>query len=100
MTWSNLVPLSGSLAPANRDERRKAGVVGEAGFEPTISCSQSTRVARLRHSPPDAIGEDGTYHLVVAEDAAIVRPPTMTGMRRFVPARRGATAAGHPMGCR
>lgn len=26
-------------------------VVGAVGFEPTISCSQSTCVARLRHTP-------------------------------------------------
>ena len=26
-------------------------MVGAAGFEPAISCSQSTRVARLRHAP-------------------------------------------------
>ena len=32
--------------------REEDKMVGEAGFEPTISCSQSTRVARLRYSPP------------------------------------------------
>ena len=26
-------------------------LVGEAGFEPAASCSQSTRAAKLRHSP-------------------------------------------------
>ena len=36
-------------------------MVGEAGFEPTISCSQSTRVARLRYSPPDHLGPRSLY---------------------------------------
>ncbi len=38
---------------------RCIGLVGEAGFEPTISYSQSTRVARLRYSPP--IGAQEAY---------------------------------------
>lgn len=36
---------------ANR-RRPVSELVGEAGFEPTISYSQSTRVARLRYFPP------------------------------------------------
>lgn len=30
----------------------RSDVVGEAGLEPAISCSQSTCVTRLRYSPP------------------------------------------------
>jgi hypothetical protein len=37
--------------PAGRRICREGSVVGAAGFEPAISCSQSTRVARLRHAP-------------------------------------------------
>lgn len=44
-------------------------MVGAAGFEPTTSCSQSTRAAKLRHAPspvashaienPQSQGPDG-----------------------------------------
>ncbi len=36
-------------------DRRPRVVVGEAGLEPAISCSQSTCVTRLRYSPPDFV---------------------------------------------
>jgi hypothetical protein len=40
---------STALLPPRGDE-----VVGVVGFEPTISCSQSTCDARLRYTPPDS----------------------------------------------
>ena len=36
---------------STRSDRQSEGLVGEAGFEPAISCSQSTCVSQLRHSP-------------------------------------------------
>ncbi len=39
-------------APLRSEEPKVASVlVGEAGFEPAASCSQSRRAAKLRHSP-------------------------------------------------
>jgi hypothetical protein len=38
--------------PPAGGEMNAAGLVGEAGLEPAISCSQSTCVTRLRYSPP------------------------------------------------
>lgn len=35
----------------NDPPRDGRGVVGAAGFEPTISCSQSRRATKLRYAP-------------------------------------------------
>ena len=56
---------------------RSGGLVGEAGFEPTTSCSQSRRATGLRHSPL----------------RTAYRTPTPFAARRFQ-ARRSAGA--HP----
>jgi hypothetical protein len=37
--------------PSCRAEADKRRLVGAVGFEPTTSCSQSRRAARLRHAP-------------------------------------------------
>ena len=53
-------PRSRSTAPSGsrlKARGRRSGgdrLVGEAGLEPAISCSQSTCVTRLRYSPPDS----------------------------------------------
>ena len=45
---------TGMSSPGRPSVRHRGGVwmVGEAGLEPAISCSQSTCVTRLRYSPP------------------------------------------------
>ena len=37
--------------PDGTEEDRIGEMVGLVGFEPTTSCSQSRRAAKLRHSP-------------------------------------------------
>ena len=48
------------------------GVVGETGFEPATSCSQSKRATGLRHSP-SAGALDGVIAQVYPADVAISR---------------------------
>lgn len=55
-------------------------MVGAAGFEPTISCSQSRRATKLRHTPCDRISITAL---------AALRQNQWTGRRCRIGHRRG-----------